>query len=120
MEKNGYQKNLQGKLKIILIGAFLGLYAVLVWLLYFYPNNPRLVLKRNLAIAENHIPKLIKEIEGDHRFKDVRIAAYTKEPGYIGLFGEVRDQFSYDKLKRIVEDSRPPVLIYWEVQVLMP
>lgn len=114
------RKTFKGKFEIIWIGALLGLFVVLIWLLYFYPNNPRLVLKRNLVLAENHIPKLIKDLEGNHRFKDVRIVAYTQEPGYIGLFGKVQDQNSFDKLKRLVEDSRPPVLVHWEIKVLMP
>src|SRR6266404_3464340 len=101
-------------LQRIVIITILGVAAVL--LIQRFGPFPRQMA--NIAAAERHIPKLLPMLQKDSRFISIKLHSFTGSDGSLMVSGELFSESDLQDLKKIVEASKPPVAVVYNVPVL--
>ena len=99
-----------GKRKALIVMLFSSIVVSILSL--FAPLHSQ---QRNLRAAQRHIDVIAPVIRADNRFHDVLLQPYTGRGGCLGVFGSVATSSDFADLKRIVENSKPPVDVYYSV-----
>ena len=103
-------------LQIIAVVAMLGVAAVL--LIQQFGPFPRQM--RNMAAAEQHIQTLRPMLQQDARFTNIALHPFTGAGGSLSVSGELLSDKDLADLKQIVATSKPPVEIFYRVNVIPP
>ena len=106
-------KKLTQKQVLILAGVF-----VTVFLLTFFFGPATGRQMRRLSKAREHIAKIEPAIKADSRFKHVIVGPCTGGGGMLGVFGAVESKQDLSALKKIIDESQPPVEVLWQVDVI--
>jgi hypothetical protein len=106
-------------LKKIAFITFVGIIVVAV----FKQFVPYTVDKRqlaNLAAAEQHTPILRAVLQRDLRFTNVTVYVFTGAGGSLQLHGELLSARDLADLKELVQKTKPPVEVLYDVFVIPP
>jgi hypothetical protein len=100
----------------LVLAVVLAVVAIAVWI--GRSDDPAATRQlQNLAVANEHLPKIRQRIAGDPRFSEIQLYAYTGLDGAIGVHGTVRSEKALADLKELVASTRPPRPVYWTVKV---
>lgn len=95
--------------------AFL-LMAGSLWL--FYDSASGLVIQqRHLSLARSHLPAVTNALAGHPEFRQLGIGAGTMARGCVLIVGPVENESQIQTLKDLVEATRPPVVVLYNVYV---
>jgi hypothetical protein len=97
-----------GRRRIILIAIVSG---VLAFLSFFIPNAE----ERNMRAAQRHIEVIAPRVYADSRFHQVHLQPYYALDGSLGVLGSVASASDLADLKRIIDESQPPVKVFYQV-----
>jgi hypothetical protein len=104
------------KLKIVVVTLVVGIAGL--WIIVESPLNPAALQHRNLVLAEQHLKSHAAVLENDPRFRCVEVHLETARDGGIGISGYVASDADLTSLKAIWEQTKPPVVTYYSVEVL--
>jgi hypothetical protein len=103
-------------LQIIAIVTMLGVAAVL--LIQRFGPFPRQM--ENIAAAEQHIQVLQPMLRQDPRFTNIALHSFTGSGGSLMVAGGLFSETDLQDLKKLVEASKPPVTVVYNVIVCPP
>ena len=107
-EATNSRTTLAGRRKIKIFAIVSG---ILAFLSFFIPNHEQ----RNMRIAQHHIDLIAPGIHADPRFSRVSLEPYYAGDGSVGVFGFVANDSDLAELKRAIDESKPPVKVFFQV-----
>jgi hypothetical protein len=72
---------------------------------------------RNMVFAVRHIRVLEPKVRADARFRNIIFSSWTGADGSLKIDGEVASDADFEELRRIVAESKPPVITLLAINV---
>lgn len=104
----------EARQRLKLAGAVLLLVASLLFLRY---GDTSVRQHFRLQQAKLHGPVIERAIASDAELSDVKVGKLTGGGGLIGITGSVPSREAFDRLKRAIEQTQPPVGVMYILKV---
>lgn len=96
---------------LVTVGILLVAFAI------YYPNSFAAMQRRNMALAEAHIPVLKQALGTDARFAKVTLSVFTGDNGCLAVGGSVLTDADCDRLREIIAATSPPTAVRYMLLV---
>lgn len=91
-------------------------FLAVLWVALGFTREGRRVAR--IAAARKHADTVSLLLAKDNRFEAVRVSEWYKGDGFFLVRGWVDTETDLTALKNLVEESKPPAPIAWQVQVV--